>query len=115
MQSLGCSFGNLNLFLCLLPASWAKALTGIAAAVPLRQLCIGLPLSQDGSPMEKGQLMSPCCHGVRRMQGVPVLYPVPCVPVVRGAEGQTDGAAEDQGWHSACTLLSWQQGRRTPT
>ena len=31
----GCSFGNLPLFLCLLPASRTKALTGIAAAVPL--------------------------------------------------------------------------------
>ena len=31
----GCSFGNLPLFLCVLPASWTKALTGIAAAVPL--------------------------------------------------------------------------------
>ena len=38
----GCSVGNLPPFLCLLPASWTKANTGITAAVPLSFSCICL-------------------------------------------------------------------------
>ena len=34
-RALDCCFGNLPLFLCLLPASQTKALAGIAADVPL--------------------------------------------------------------------------------